>query len=385
MAVKGAHVAVLQAPEVAEKITYVLQGTSENGSFYMDGDYKAGLQLNNLVLTNPDSAAIKIDNGKKIDVELVGASTLSDGAGGPQKACFYIDGHAEWEGSGTLNITGNSRHGYFSDEYTLLTDAFDGSIIVKNAVSDGFHVNQYYEQRHGSVSINAQGDGLDVGVTGKNKENDGQLLLSGGELNVVSTGAASKAVKCDSLLQIAGGSLVAEARGDGLFDEVEDDTKSAACVKAGTDLVISGGSVTAFANGSGGKGLSSGGTLTISDGAVSVETIGTVYVYGKLDSKPQGVKADEDIVISGGSVFVAASPNKATALKPTKNLLVDGGKIMAIGAKASTPAVASKQASYRYSGVAVAGGSTLTLNGVSFDIPSDYTNSGAYVLVSSPE
>ena len=83
VAVRNAHVSIVQDAAVADEITYTLSGTSTNGSFYMDGSLKASFVLNGLTLNNPDSAAINIRDGKRISVELADGTTntLSDGPG----------------------------------------------------------------------------------------------------------------------------------------------------------------------------------------------------------------------------------------------------------------------------------------------------------------
>jgi hypothetical protein len=48
VSVNGAHVAIVQRDDLASEITYTLSGTSANGSFYMDGSYKASLVLSDL-------------------------------------------------------------------------------------------------------------------------------------------------------------------------------------------------------------------------------------------------------------------------------------------------------------------------------------------------
>ena len=116
--VDAGKVGFLQATDLLEEVTYTLSGTSANGSFAMDGEYKAALVLNGLTLTNTAGPAIDIANGKRINVTLPAGTTttLTDGAGGLHKACFFINGHAEFDGAGTLVLTGNTKHAYASDE-----------------------------------------------------------------------------------------------------------------------------------------------------------------------------------------------------------------------------------------------------------------------------
>ena len=111
VAVNGAHVSIVQSEDVQRELVYTLSGSSQNGSFYMDGEYKMSLVLNGLTLHNPDSAAVNIRDGKRISVELTEGTvnTLSDGKGGTQKACFAVKGHTEFKGAGTLSTSISSR------------------------------------------------------------------------------------------------------------------------------------------------------------------------------------------------------------------------------------------------------------------------------------
>ena len=53
------------------EIIYKLSGSSDDGEFYLTGEYKTTLQLDGLTLTNPDSTAIHIKNGKRIKISMV--------------------------------------------------------------------------------------------------------------------------------------------------------------------------------------------------------------------------------------------------------------------------------------------------------------------------
>ena len=110
--VTGARVAVMQDAEVATEYTYTLQGTSSSGCFYHAGAYKMTLVLNGVNLVNPDSAAINIQNSKRIAVQLADGTTntLADGANNTKKAAFLVKGHAEFAKGGSLTITGNKKH-----------------------------------------------------------------------------------------------------------------------------------------------------------------------------------------------------------------------------------------------------------------------------------
>lgn len=96
--VSGAHVNITQEDDLTEEITYTLSGVSNDGEFYMSGNYKATIELNGLTLTNTtpisSGAAIHIQNGKRIKVKVIDGTTntLADAGSGSQKGCLYIKG-----------------------------------------------------------------------------------------------------------------------------------------------------------------------------------------------------------------------------------------------------------------------------------------------------
>ena len=384
VAVNGAHVNIVADAQLQDSIFYNLSGTSQNGSFYMDGEYKCYVTLNDLTLHNPDSAAINIDNGKRIDLTLNGTSTLSDATAGAQKACCFINGHVVLAGDGTLNITGNSKHAYFSDEYTTIKS---GTVNVLNSVSDGFHINQYLRMDGGTVNINTTGsDGVDVGTTKDETDAyNGQIIINDGTLNVTTTAAAVKAIKCASIFTMAGGSITATTSGEAVYDATKADISSCAAIKCDSTFNMTAGTIYLTSTGSGGKGLNCDGSVNISGGNFTAITTGKVYEYSStLDTKAHGIKADGFITLSGGNVRVAASSDDARAFQTKCKFYTNGGYILGIGGKSSTVDTGYTQKYKYYRNQTVKGGTTYTVDGVSLDIPSFYNNSSALVVVSTP-
>ncbi len=382
--VDGAHVNIVANPALQDSIFYNLSGSTSNGSFYMDGDYKCYVNLTDLTIHNPDSAAINIDNGKRIDVTLNGTNTLTDATGGAQKACCFINGHVVIDGTGTLTITGNSKHAYFSDEYTRITS---GTITVLNSVSDGFHINQYFQMDGGNVTINTTGgDGVDVGMTKDATDSkNGEFIMNGGTLNVTTTADAVKGIKCESIMTIAGGTITSTTSGNAIYDPTKLDISSCAAIKCDSTFNMNNGTIYLTSTGRGGKGLNSDGSVNISGGTFTAITTGNVYEYSStLDTKAGGVKADGSITISGGTVRVAASRDDARAFNGQCGFFTNGGYILGIGGKSSTVSAGYTQ-KYKYlRNQVITGGTTYTCEGVSFEIPSIYTNAAALVVVSTP-
>jgi len=379
----GSNVSVLQSDDLQQEVTYTLSGTSTAGSFYMDGSYKAALVLDGLTLTSSDSAAVNIQDGKHIAVTLKGTNTLKDASGGSQNACLYIDGNPTFSGSGTLTVTGNAKHGITAGEKMTVES---GTITVVSAVSDGIHVSEYFQMDGGTVTLTAAGDGLDVGFRGENKgtkaqyENNGFVLLNGGQLTVTSTGTAMKGIKADSTIVVAGATVKVTSTGAATLENGEISSSSA--IKTGGAFTLSSGTVTTLSSGTAGKGINADGNVTVSGGTLEVTTTGALYETTEDDSKAQGVKSDGNIYLQGGEVYVFASSESAKAFKAGNLLTVTGGTILGVGAKKSEPTSASQ--TYKlYSGKSVTSGATVTYDGVSHTVPSGYNNSAAKILVSS--
>ena len=333
--VKGAHVAVLQDGDVATEYTYTLSGTSANGSFYQDGSYKITLRLNGLTLTNPDSAAINIRDGKRIAIELVEGTTttLVDGANGPQKAAFMVNGHSEFKSGGALIISGNTKHGFWGDEYVELKKTV-GSITVNKAVKDGMSINQYLEMKGGTITISGVGDdGIQVDLTDdETDELNGQVIISGGTINVAVTAAAAKGINAEGEITISGGSITATTSGGGTWDSDESKTKACAGIKGDKTIDISGGTLNLTSTGAGGKGISLDGVLTVSGGDITIKTSGNRYTYGggnssDYRSSPKGIKCDADININGGNIKVTTTGNYGEGIESKAILTINDGTV----------------------------------------------------------
>lgn len=290
--VVGNHAKLATGPEFQQEAHYLLGGTSQDGSCTLAGEFKASVYLLGLQLVSQQGAALSIENGKRIALLVDGQNSLTDQAGGAHKACLFVKGHPEFTGTGSLSLTGRTKHAYESDEYTLLKKSFTGTISVLSAVGDGLHVGQYFEQRAGTVSVRATGgDCVDVGLT-KNPadEQNGQALLLAGTMDLEVTTPDTKGLKTDK------------------------------------ELTMKGGTFTALVSGDGCKGMSPGADLYIGEADPNVPTLvnmsvtGTTYMPGdpNLEAKCRGIKGKADFTFDGGNINISATGKKA------KPIVVDG-------------------------------------------------------------
>ena len=90
--VDGANVNITADALYQDEITYTLSGSSESGSFTMEGDFKATVALNGVSLTSTTVSmpAIHILNGKRIKMVVNGTNTFADCAGGTHKGAFFL-------------------------------------------------------------------------------------------------------------------------------------------------------------------------------------------------------------------------------------------------------------------------------------------------------
>ena len=312
----NAHVSIVQDDNVTDEITYTLSGTSSDGSFYMDGNLKASFVLNGLTLNNPDSAAINIRDGKRISVELADGTTntLTDGTGGKQKACFAVKGHTEFKGGGTLNITGNTAHAFWGKEYVQLKKTV-GSINILGAVGDGFNVNQFFQQNGGVVTIkNVGDDGIQLSFetddndqiisTDEDEDNTGEVVIKGGTLNIAVTAKAAKCIKSEGTVTVSDGALTLKASGAIDLSDTSDPSYTAG-IKA-QSFTQNGGTISMTITGTAGRGVSADETITTNGGSLTITNSGAGQTGSSDNYTAKGLKA-LSMALNAGTITINMS------------------------------------------------------------------------------
>jgi len=224
--VSGAHVTIAQSNTDAvdgAEITYVLSGSTTDGSLTMSGSYKCTVSLAGVTLTNPNGAAINITNSKRIllSAKKETTNTLTDGSGS-QKACIYSKGQLQLQGNGTLNVAANLKHAIKSASYIEIKNL---TLNITSAVGDGISCEEYFLMKSGTVTISGVGDDgiqCDLGgttstgeTTDHEDEDSGNIYLAGGTLNVTATATAAKAIKAEGDIQVSDGTITCTTSGGG--------------------------------------------------------------------------------------------------------------------------------------------------------------------------
>lgn len=317
----GAHVTVNASVAGVE---YVLSGSTSNGSFKVYSDKKFKLTLAGVSLTNDSGAAINIQSGKRVFVEvktetenyLADASSYSTVTGEDEKGCFFSEGQLIFSGTGALTVTGNYKHGICSDDYVRLRSG--SNITVASAVKDGIHTNDKIIIGGGILKVKASGDGLDC--------EKGFIDIRGGLIKADISGDASKAVKAETDITLSGGQLILLTSGSAVYEG--NDLSSAAGIKCDGNLVMNGTTLSVKSTGAAGKGINCDGTLSIDNSTVKIITTGKQYVYNRLDSSAKGIKADGNLTINSGTIWVKTSGGEGSeGIESKSTLTVNGGDV----------------------------------------------------------
>lgn len=227
----------------SREYTYVLSGSSSSGSFILKSDYKSTIQLDGLNLQSTLEEALNLKCGKRVALVLNEGTTntLADATtDNGQKGAIYCKGHLEISGGGSLTLTGNVKHGISTKEY-LLVKRTTGSITIASAKNDGIHAGQYFKMNGGTLTISGVGgDGIQAEITDDTTdEQNGQMIITGGTINVSTTADDVAALKSDSLLTISDGTLTLNCSGNGSKGIK---SKTAVDISGGTlDITQSGG------------------------------------------------------------------------------------------------------------------------------------------------
>ena len=281
---------------------YILSGSYENQMLLVQaGDEdKVQIVLNNAHLSNADGPAILIRSADKVFLTAAEGSenSISDGSGysltegdTAVDAAVFSKADLTLNGSGSLSVTGNTKHAVVSKDDLVVTAK---NLSVSSAAS-ALTGKDAVTLSDASVSITAGTDGI---------HSEGTVTVLGGSLTVR---CGDDAVHADGRADIAGGTVTLDAaegieatyvliRSGDISIQASDDGinaayKSDACTPT---VEITGGNLTVNMGAGDTDGIDSNGNLIITGGTVSVNgssafdydgavtfTGGTVYVNGQ--------------------------------------------------------------------------------------------------------
>lgn len=309
-------------------LTYLLIGSSANGSLTVNSKKKLILGLENLSLTNPNGPAILISSDKRCIINIAGVNSLADSPASTQKAPLQSSAKLEFYGNGLLSVSGLSKHGIQCSKSATI---FGGNINILTAVKDGMNVDNYI-QNGGSVTVASLGDGIDgdqgyieitkgqlsISTPGNDAKGlgcDSTVTISGGTVNITVSGDQSKGIKSKSDIFISGGSIDIHANGTLVLEPLGNGYDPSYCtgIKASGNIIMTGANTTITCpdSNAGGKGISADGNITINCGRHIIVATGACSTYtdslGLNDSYSSTcLKANGNILFEGGILELTA-------------------------------------------------------------------------------
>ena len=294
--------------------TYVLSGTAENTTIYVEADEEAKVQmiLDGLSVTNQDFPCIYVISGDKILVTTIGDSSLSVtgsfSPAGDTNTDGVIFSRSDLVLNGIASLTISSTYnGVVSKDDLKVT----GGTYYIYAASKALEANDSIRIADGTLELEAGTDALHA----ENKENDalGYVYICGGTLTIQ---AGDDGIHGTGFVQIDGGTIsVSAAEGiEGTYIQINSGTISISSWDDGinaankssayaTGIEINGGEVNVVMGAGDTDGIDSNGSLTINGGVINVTGNSTF-------------DCDGTVAYNGGTVFangqqVAVIPNQA--------------------------------------------------------------------------
>ncbi len=300
-----------------ENVCYVVSGTTTNGSLTIDGKTNYEVNLNGVDITNPQTTALDLESKKAAYIVLTGSNKLTDGTDADHKGALYAKGKLIFSGTGSLDVYGVYNNGIHSKSYIVFNKGVN--VYVNTTVNHGIKASD-------------------------------AVVINGGILNVETSGAGAKGINCEKDIFINGGRTTVISTGNGEWDEEDQETKAAVCIKTDSILTMKGGEVYVKATGSGGKGLKADWEAYIYGGKIRIITTGGLYYNngtteshnytGNTDnlddaytSSPKGIKIGTKnehgvLTITDGDIMIRTTGNNAEGMESKGTLDISGGKIV---------------------------------------------------------
>ncbi len=313
---------------ISEAGTYILTGTY-NGQIVVNvGDEdKVQLVLDNVTLTNSESAAIYVQEGDKVFITLKDGTTnkISSSAsfesadeetGDKVNATIWSKATLVFNGEGSLTVTSDNGSGIVSKDDLKITS---GTLKV-TAKNKGIVGKDSVRIHNGLITIEADDDG--VHISNDTDEDKGFFYMEGGTLNISS---GDDGIHAETELTIEGGVINVTKSYEGL---------------EGQDITINGGEISIVASddginaSEGGNGTDNtdmfggrGGDIMDNQNASLTITGGTINVNANGD----GLDSNGTLIVSGGTTYVSGPTNGGNGAIDCDNASISGGTVVAAG------------------------------------------------------
>lgn len=325
---------------------YILLKKTMTGGITITKATKDGINVNQYLKIKGGSLTISGVGDDGIQIGMEGDLSADDGK-------FIMS-------DGTLSVTVPSSVGGGKCVKADSTIAISGGTLTLKAQAASTYDSSTYDYSVGAglssdMNVEISGGTINVTNTGNYSHGikaDGALIISGGDITTTSSGSASHGIKAEKNLDITGGLVKCTTSGAATTKYTSTGTtdyKGCAGINCDGNMTVSGtANITCSSSGTGGKGISVDGTLTVNGGTVNGKATGSNYGSssgggggwggwggwgggGSTSSSSvsaKGIKADGAAVFNGGETYATASSHEAFETKST--LTVNDGKLICV-------------------------------------------------------
>jgi hypothetical protein len=242
------------------------------------------------------------------------------------KGTVFSEGAVIISGSGSLDITANTKHALASDAHVRLRD---GVVALSAYQKDGIRCNDAFIMDGGELGISTS-DGKGIKVKGKEDDETpiGFIAINDGYIDITSYDKAITAAW--------------ESDEDGDTDTLDDDPDPRVTINGGIIRITTTGTPYEDRDTSDGndslspEGIEAKSVLTINAGEIQVT------------ATDDGLNAGGDIEINGGYIYAVSSDNDA--IDGNSDLYINGGVIVAHGTGAPEGGVDNDQNTFSVNG-----------------------------------
>ena len=273
---------------ITKEGTYLLSGNYISVNINVSDNEKVQLVLKNATIENENGCAILIENGDKVFITLEGENKISDGNDyelvvddSNVDGAIFSKSDLTINGSGSLIINGNLKHGVVSKDDLVIVDS---TITVKSNGS-GINGKDCVKIKNSTLNIESSSDGIQ---SDNEEENRGYIYIESGKFDINS---GNDGIQAESILKILDGTFNIKT-GIGSSGYLNSSEESYKGLKASSDILISNGS---FNLDTQDDCIHSNNTLSIENGDFS------------LNSGDDGIHADSDLIIKDGNIIISKS------------------------------------------------------------------------------
>jgi hypothetical protein len=237
---------------------------------------------------------------------------------------------------GAITVTGAASDAVHVNDSFVIT----GGSLTSTSAGDGVDCEAGF--------IAADGGALAITTTGKKGhalKSATNTRIDGGSHKLAVSGAASKGISTGGNAVVTGGETSVTTSGDSIVED--NDTTSPSGIKADGEFVMGGGKLTVLSTGKGAKAISADGDIRLLGGEIEATTTGAEYVSGALSTSPKAIKSDSNVYIKYGSCTITTT---SEGLEAEYCIRIDGGTLDITAADDAINASAERTAAITING-----------------------------------